>query len=483
MAPGQLRADYNVNTLFEEINGNFLNYKSNQKNIYLKQNMTNERVDDSKGAEFVSVDVMELSRRRDVKLEAKEDPDATENSSSFADTDSGNENGLSDAEAESQFFGENDLAPSFDGFGSVFPMRKKKLTTHWRNYIHPLMWRCKWTELKIKELESQASKYARYLAIYERNKHTASDQVTSGSRSIPFSFKGHRKRPMKRLKRKKVEDTTDIALYMSKHNLFCERENKRPDFDAVSTWDDLGNSDQQTNGHDEFGTHDDSLFLEENDNLLETILRKIELVHTRVHKLKTQLNSVTINNTSKFSSSENLSQNGVGDVPTSFVHSPTFSACNGDTISIGGGLYDLGDFSSFGEAITIPDIIESTVGLLSSIDVTEHQTFIGDSSEKILDNIVINNETGEVEESTFKNDHNQSGEKSQEEANSGEEEEEMNNNGINLALESEKVAKAVVVSEEHSTLRSSLASEIHFPKNKRKRGERKAGSSNWSKHK
>lgn len=73
----------------------------------------------------VDIDILELSRSRDIKLEAKEDPDATENSSSFGDTTSGNENtsGLSDAEVESQFVGDSDLVPTFDEFGSMFPRR------------------------------------------------------------------------------------------------------------------------------------------------------------------------------------------------------------------------------------------------------------------------------------------------------------------------------------------------------------------------
>lgn len=78
-----------------------------------------------KAAEDVTVDILEISQGRDLKVEAKEDPDATEYSSSFADTISGNENGssLSDAEVESQFISDIDLAPAFDGFGSVFPIR------------------------------------------------------------------------------------------------------------------------------------------------------------------------------------------------------------------------------------------------------------------------------------------------------------------------------------------------------------------------
>ncbi|KAL0366603.1 UNVERIFIED_CONTAM: hypothetical protein Sradi_3550400 [Sesamum radiatum] len=160
----------------------------------------------------------------------------------------------------------------------------------------------------------------------------------------------------------------------------------------------IPSADQHTTSHDEFGVHDETVFPEDNDNFLEHILRKIELVHSRVHKLKAQLDDVMIKNAGKFSSSENLSQLVAGDVQTSSVRSPTFSACNGDTVSVGGLFtpsqhisdYDLGDFimpdsavSSFGEAIPIPDIIESTVGLLSSIDVTQHQAQVGDSSEKV----------------------------------------------------------------------------------------------------
>lgn len=105
------------------------------------------------------------------------------------------------------------------------PFRKKKLTNHWRNYIHPLMWRCKWTEIKIKQLELQASKYDRYLAAYDRSKHVASDQTIEqcGSRSLLFRYKGRGNKPMRRFKRKRVEDTADVKFYMSNHNLFSQR--------------------------------------------------------------------------------------------------------------------------------------------------------------------------------------------------------------------------------------------------------------------
>lgn len=144
---------------------------------------------------------------------------------------------------------------------------------------------------------------------------------------------------------------------------------------------------QRTTSHDEFDLNDSCVFPDDDENFLEHVLRKIELVHTRVHKLKSQLDSIMIKNAAKFSSSENLCQLEAGDVQTS----PMLSGCNGDTLSLGDFIGEIGDFmlpdtaDSFGEAISIPpDIIESTVGLLSSIDVTQHNAQVGDSSEKVI---------------------------------------------------------------------------------------------------
>ena len=85
------------------------------------------------------------------------------------------------------------------------------------------MWRCKWTELRIKEMELQALKYARELAAYDQRKQPGFDQFTFeglGSKSLPFSSQCFKKKTIKRRKRKRVEDTTDLTSYMSKHHLF-----------------------------------------------------------------------------------------------------------------------------------------------------------------------------------------------------------------------------------------------------------------------
>lgn len=107
-------------------------------------------------------------------------------------------------------------------------IRKKKLSTHWRSFIRPLMWRCKWTELKIKELESQALKYSRELEANEQTKMLELHQYSSDfcSKSFPFFSHPGKKKPMRRRKRKLVENATDVSSYMSHHQLFSYLGNK-----------------------------------------------------------------------------------------------------------------------------------------------------------------------------------------------------------------------------------------------------------------
>lgn len=101
--------------------------------------------------------------------------------------------------------------------------RKKKLTDHWRRFVRPIMWRCKWIELQIKEFQSQALKYDREIADYDRRKRVEYEKLALegiDARSHPFSCQIRRNQVMKRKKRKRVEETTDLASYMSQHNLF-----------------------------------------------------------------------------------------------------------------------------------------------------------------------------------------------------------------------------------------------------------------------
>ncbi|GAV66532.1 hypothetical protein CFOL_v3_10042 [Cephalotus follicularis] len=460
----------------------------------------------SKWSEDVDVDIIECTNNIDTRLLEVDDLDATECSSSFGDSvsDTGKCDEICEAEVESQFFADNAFPSACDAFTCMFETRKRRLTNHWRSFIRPLMWRCKWTELRIKEIESQALKYSRELAAHDLRKHylgiNPSTLEGCGSKSLPFSSQYYKTKPIKRRKRKKIEKTTDVASYMSQHNLFGYIENKRSNPDVTSMADDFGNTamaDQHDDCIDKSDINNDESLLEFRDcnNSLEQILWKIEIVHSRVHKLKCQVDVIMSKTAAKFSSLENLSLLAPNDVQTSSVPSPTFSAGNGDTISVGAIYnpsqhmpeYDIGELvlpesaiSNYGEAFHVPDIIESTVGLLSAADVTFHQPQMGDSCEDILENVLIHNQPAEGDGHTLVRMSNETTEKHHEnEPEKGEEGESVNPSSI-PTLELDPAAKSTA-SQKQSTLKSCFATDFQFPTNKRKRGERKASSGGWSK--
>lgn len=100
--------------------------------------------------------------------------------------------------------------------------RKKKLTDHWRRFIHSLGWRCKWLELQIKEFQAQALEYDK-LAECERRKYCEFDSMSPegfSSKSLAFCGQIQRNNVLKRKKRRRVEETVDLVSYISNHNLF-----------------------------------------------------------------------------------------------------------------------------------------------------------------------------------------------------------------------------------------------------------------------
>lgn len=150
---------------------------------------------------------------------------------------------------------------------------------------------------------------------------------------------------------------------------------------------------------DRVGDDDEQSFFEfsEADASLEQILWSIDLMQSRVHKMKNDVDAIMTTNASKISPYENYCFR-YDDEGSSSARSPMNSGEIGDTASVGGVYnstqhapeFDFGDFmmaestvSGYGKVATVPDIIESTVGLLSSADVTLHQDFVGDSCEDV----------------------------------------------------------------------------------------------------
>ena len=103
-----------------------------------------------------------------------------------------------------------------------YMIRKKKLSARWRKFVRPVMWRCKWVELQLRELQSQVSKYDRELAECNRKKQCELDRDPTedlGIKLVPFVSQNQSVKLMKRKKRKRVEETIDVASYTSSHSL------------------------------------------------------------------------------------------------------------------------------------------------------------------------------------------------------------------------------------------------------------------------
>ncbi|MBA0647038.1 hypothetical protein Goklo_014950 [Gossypium klotzschianum] len=309
----------------------------------------------------LEVDLIECMDSVESEMVDVECQDATEFSSSFGDTISGDEDGsIVNDEVESplpplRLFGS--LSDGWNGqfqtgysfalnssflFLLIFDnallweckretcackfLRKRRLTDHWRRFIHPIEWRCKWLEIKLCELKSQALKYERELAEYDKSKQFEFEKVTSDgfdAKWRAFPSKAQRKEVMKRRKRKRVEDTTDVATYMSHHNIFSYYESKKSidaaaAFALVDDWGDFGDNrtihlvistDNKTIvGYDENGCNDGWPYQSrDGDDLMEQILRNIERLQSRVRILKTRMDKVVSESPQKFSSINMLS--------------------------------------------------------------------------------------------------------------------------------------------------------------------------------
>ncbi|XP_068657322.1 uncharacterized protein [Aristolochia californica] len=446
----------------------------------------------------------------------EEDPDATEYSSSFGGTISGSQEGLkfnsSDVEVESQYHVENEASAIFYGFSRLFPLWKRRLTVHWRRYIRPLMWRCKWIELKVKELQLQASKYDQELLAYANEKQARMGEVaiqSSVARSMPLFGQSHRQKAMKRRKRTRMEETVDIPSYLQRHNLFAYYENKKHEADGGAIDDDRSNQVTPANMPNNYA--DDLKFIPESfqhksgdgNSSLEQFLWNIELLQSRVAKLKTQLDKVVSKNVGQSSSMENLSNCLPNDFPSASTLSPTISPANGGQMPVGAlymspshhiSEYEIGDLvmtgsavSSFGDATPLPDVIESTVGLLSAADRSLDLPLSGESPEYFADDILIHKHAVEEELHDFETVALSGGRL--QEPFKGHDNEKV---GMNVSTpetdpmppltsaEEPEEGSALKDGTDKSISRTWLAHGVSAPKSKRKRMALKTGSGRWN---
>ncbi|CAO2186171.1 unnamed protein product [Urochloa humidicola] len=214
--------------------------------------------------------------------------DTSECSSSFGGTTSGFEGEFDEGEPEV-----NSVisAPANGGGSSKLP-RRKKVTDEWRNYVRPILWRCQWLELQMKELLSQVSVYDRELALIKKEKELQQEVCkANGSMSESIEiYEGYGNSIMKRRKRKSHEKNVDASLYINKHQIlsyYHDNQNTGAET-GLSIDDDCGNTVDGSIG----GLDAVTLLKSENYNMvfeqltLKYTLMTIDGLQSRVHLLQ-----------------------------------------------------------------------------------------------------------------------------------------------------------------------------------------------------
>ncbi|CAA7055919.1 unnamed protein product [Microthlaspi erraticum] len=252
-------------------------------------------------SEDVEVDITECgnNQRDEFQSEEEEEDLYQSSSSSFGDSMCDEDSGF---EAQSMLSLDYPFPETFGGGsgsdGTDFlGLRKKKLTDDWRKFCQPLMWRCKWLELKVKEIESQANKYEREVRKYYENKQFVLEKSKFeglDGKSIPFrDDQTQRMNVFKRGRRRRVEDTTDVAAFMPNHNVFSYSEKRKPTALRAQCPDpDFGTGRKATGKEDE--TEEDCLVseLDCSEDYLAKILCKIDEAQERAKRLRKRIDQL-----------------------------------------------------------------------------------------------------------------------------------------------------------------------------------------------
>ncbi|KAM6556191.1 hypothetical protein CsatB_003210 [Cannabis sativa] len=303
----------NITTIQQDHDDSFLPCLSNYKDdIFDMEESLAQQTTEPNGGDNEELDIIGDTYSCDDGLIESNRADVIESSSSssFGDSVSERENSpkLDGDEVQSRLRSDRASISEYDEYYDAFRLRKKKMTPHWRMYIRPIMWRCKWMELRIKELRSQAMKYDRELEKYDDRKQREFDTYTPegfGSKSLPFSSQIKRNKVMKRKKRKRVEQTIDLVPYMSQHNFFSYYESKSPAPVSAPMEDNSSTLGKASYDNDEFGTTS-SFEFQDGDDHYDAILLDIEKLRLRVQKLIPRVKKMVSENSEKISSINKL---------------------------------------------------------------------------------------------------------------------------------------------------------------------------------
>ncbi|KAF0927689.1 hypothetical protein E2562_035604 [Oryza meyeriana var. granulata] len=242
-----------------------------------------------------------LGNLADDNVQPDEDDDhgnSTEYSSSFGPSCSASDDEMKSdmdgMEVDSPFLGPTHI--NVDRANSAPSMvRHKQVTAGWKKMVGPIMWRCQWLELHMKNLLSQVAKYDKELALINHEKDLQLETVKADdpkSEQAKLDTQSHERIIMKRRKRKRDEEAVDTSLYLKKHPALSYYENKKS---GVETDDSLV---------EEIESSDDALL--ENDRVFEQYsLREILLTVDDVQSRILSLQGCLSNARSKY---EKLSQ-------------------------------------------------------------------------------------------------------------------------------------------------------------------------------
>lgn len=473
MAPDLGRSKVMLEVSTSKENGNSqIKYLTNYEDSTLKQDRSS--LDSPVACRSSDMDInvtSETTNFRGDGVGKAEGEEATESSSSFGDSDSGVENPMSDTEVGSHFNGDSTSDLGKNEFGDLLRMRRKKLTSQWRTFVQPLMWRCKWLELQIKKCNSQALKYDKDLAAYKSRKHFQLENTDEGvcMKSLQFPNFLPRDKVMRRKRRKKVEDTSDIVSYLSNHNLFSYEGKDNRAANGARMDDNLGTQ-EKINGNQE-PEADDRLWLQsgEGNNLLEGMLRKMDFLQLKINNLKSRMNKVTSENAEKLRLADNLGLlvNCNGDSsPTGSLSSPPTSGGRIPVQSpnIASELHSQNNMVSVG-------ISESTVSSIA--DGSYHPGIVGRADRPNLQGKCM-----KVEDKVLKNDDGLKEEINNEVFTQPIKKPEMGN-GSNQGTSPTLLIEPDLPTDDQPAPKIRSIAKLIAPKGTKKRGKRRASSSRW----
>ncbi|CAI0405645.1 unnamed protein product [Linum tenue] len=336
-----------------------------------KEDLSKNKAEVQETTEDLEVNTVDCLNSHDLGDVETENDDTSESMSSFSST-SDTENGLmlTDTEVESYMCSGRHSTSLFDSYGAESQSRRKRLTEHWRRFIRPLMWRCKWLELQLKEFQSQALKYDRELGdIEQRKTYDHETLVAEGheAKSKPFSSSNPRMKVLKRKKRKRYEEMNDMTSFMLQKNMLSYYEHKKAANDGASMNSDPTLPERASKGNPKSAFHQDGwapLHSKDGISRDEDILMKIGTLQSQVHKLRSRIDVVMRDNPGKFSYVTRLSS-PEPDKMLARSENPDPLIENGDREL--NSLYPVDDLipgipvSSLGEAAPGPDMPETLV--------------------------------------------------------------------------------------------------------------------------